>query len=63
MYDIVEGGTARLLKKGIILTVQWVGDPPDRTLQLSVNVSLTTNQKNAINTKLNTRFAGKVILV
>ena len=62
LYDIVDG--ARQLKNSIALNFSWSGVAPNRVLTLSfTGISLTTNQKNSVQTFLNNRFgAGKVLI-
>lgn len=60
-----DGEGTRTFKNGITVDFDWSGVAPDRTLTLTVKgITLTTPQKNAIQTKLDTRFgAGKVTVV
>jgi hypothetical protein len=64
LYDIVEGGTARVIKKSIIVNFSWSGTVPNRVLTITVvNFTLTNNQRTTIQNRLNTIFGvGKVIL-
>ena len=64
MYDTDPESGARLFKKGITVDFEWSGVAPNRMLQLVVKgISLTANQKNAVQAKLDNKFgAGKVIL-
>jgi len=63
LYDIING--ARQLKQSLGLNFSWSGTAPDRVLTLNITgISLTTNQKNQIQTFLNNRFGvGKVLIV
>jgi len=62
LYDIVNG--TRQLKNGITFSWSWSGTAPNRVLTISyTGITLTTAQKNSIQTFLNTRFgAGKVLI-
>lgn len=65
VYDVdIESGT-RDFKKGITASWSWSGVAPNRVLTLTVTgITLTANQKNAIQTKINERFGvGKVTFV
>jgi hypothetical protein len=64
LYDIVEGGTARVIKKSIIVNFSWSGTVPNRVLTITVaNFTLTNNQRTTIQNRLNTIFGvGKVVL-
>lgn len=56
VYDVNTDGT-RQFKKGIVASWSWSGLAPNRLMTITVTgVTLTTNQKNAIQTKLNERF-------
>lgn len=56
IFDLNEDGV-RVFKKGIVAQWSWSGLAPNRLMTISVTgVSLTTNQKNAIQTKLSERF-------
>jgi len=63
LYDIING--ARQLKTSLGLNFSWSGTAPDRVLTISfTGITLTTNQKNTVQTFLNTRFGtGKVLIV
>ena len=63
LYDVVNG--ARQLKPTITYTYSWTGTAPNRVLRISfTGVSLTTTQKNTIQTAENTRLGnGKVAVV
>jgi hypothetical protein len=65
MFDIDADSGTRVFKKGISIDFQWQGVAPDRTLTLTVKgITLTANQINAVQNKLDTRFgAGKVTVV
>lgn len=64
MIDIGGDGT-RTFKNGISVDFDWSGVAPNRQLTLTVRgITLTANQKTAIQNKLDTRFgAGKVTVV
>lgn len=56
VYDVNADGT-RQFKRGIVASWTWSGTAPNRLMTITVTgVTLTTNQKNAIQTKLNERF-------
>ncbi len=56
VYDIQSDGS-RAFKKGITATWSWSGVAPNRLMTITVTgITLTTNQKNAIQTKLDQRF-------
>jgi hypothetical protein len=63
LFDTIDG--TRQLKNGISFNWSWSGTAPDRVLTISfTGISLTTNQKNTIQTFLNNKFgANKVIIV
>ena len=63
LYDIVNGN--RQLKAALGFNFSFTGTAPNRVLTISfLGISLTTNQKNTIQTFLNTRFGvGKVLIV
>src|SRR6187431_3622028 len=63
LYDTVNG--LRKLKDSIGLGILYSGTAPNRVLTLSFSgISLTINQKNTIQSALNTRFgSGKVLIV
>jgi hypothetical protein len=53
----VDVNGSRTFKKGITATWSWSGTAPNRLMTITVTgIVLTTNQKNAIQTKLNERF-------
>jgi hypothetical protein len=62
LFDLIDG--ARQLKQNITFNFSWSGVAPDRVLTISfTGINLTTNQKNTIQTALNTRFGvGRVII-
>jgi hypothetical protein len=62
LYDVVEG--TRQLKGNISYNFSWSGIAPDRVLTISfTGITLTQNQKNAIQNFLNNRFGvGKVVI-
>lgn len=65
LFDVdAESGT-RVFKRGINVDFDWDGVAPNRTLTLTVKgITLTANQMNAIQNKLDARFgAGKVTVV
>ena len=64
MYDLQEDGS-RTFKKGITVDWAYTGTIPNRVLTITVTgITLTTNQKNAIQTKLNERFGiNNVVIV
>lgn len=56
VYDLNADGS-RIFKKGINVSWSWSGTAPNRLMTITVTgIVLTTNQKNAIQTKLNERF-------
>ncbi len=63
LYDIVSGN--RQLKQTLGFNFSWSGTAPNRVLTVSfTGISLTTNQKNTLQTFLNTKFGvGKVLIV
>lgn len=64
MFDVdVESGE-RVFKRGITVDFAWSGVAPNRMLLLTVTgITLTANQRNALQAKLDTRFgAGKVTI-
>jgi len=62
LYDTVNG--TRQFKQGINVNFSWSGTAPNRVLTLTITgISLTTPQKNTLQTALNTRLgSGKVVL-
>jgi len=62
LSDIVDG--SKQLKAGITLNFSWSGTAPNRVLTISyTGITLTTNQKNSVQTFLNNRFGvGKVLI-
>jgi hypothetical protein len=62
LSDLING--TRQLKAGIVLGFSWSGTVPNRVLTISyTGITLTTNQKNSIQTFLNNRFgSGKVLI-
>ena len=65
MYDIDPDSGTRIFKKGITVDFQWTGVAPNRSLELVVKgITLTTQIKNAIQTKLDNKFGvGRVTVV
>jgi hypothetical protein len=65
MFDIDAESGQRVFKRGIDVNFAWSGVAPNRTLTLTVTgITLTANQRNAIQNKLDTKFgAGKVTVV
>ena len=64
MFDTDPESGTRLFKKGINADFQWSGVAPNRMLTLTVKgITLTPNQLNALQNKLNARFEGKVEVV
>lgn len=63
-FDINEDGS-RTFKKGITASWNYTGEVGNRVLTITVTgITLTTNQKNAIQTKLNERFGiSNVVIV
>lgn len=56
VYDINTDGT-RIFKKGLVASWTWSGTAPNRLMTVTVSgITLTTNQKSAIQTKLTERF-------
>ena len=64
IFDIKEDGR-REFKNGIAASWSYTGTMPNRLLTITVSgITLTTNQKNNIQTKLNERFGiSKVAIV
>jgi len=62
LSDLIDG--TRQLKAGITINLTWSGTAPNRVVTISyTGITLTTNQKNSIQTFLNNRFgAGKVLI-
>ena len=62
LFDVING--ARQLKESINFSFSWSGIAPDRVLTISfTGITLTTNQRNAIQAALTNRFGfGKVLL-
>jgi hypothetical protein len=61
LSDLING--TRQIKDGITFNTSWSGTAPDRVLTITVTgISLTQTQKNSIQTFLNNRFAGKVLI-
>ena len=65
MFDIDADSGIRVFKRGISIDFEWSGTAPNRTLKLIVKgISLTANQLNAVQSKLDNKFgAGKVTVV
>ena len=64
LYDTDPDSGTRIIKKGINADFQWSGIAPNRTLTLTIKgITLTANQLNALENKLNARFEGKVEIV
>ncbi len=63
LYDIVNGN--RQLKQTLLFNFSWSGTAPNRVLTVSfTGITLTTNQKNTLQSALNTKFGtGKVVLL
>lgn len=63
IYDLQADGS-RTIKNGINISWTWSGTAPNRVLTLTLTgATLTTAQKNAVNSKLSTLFgAGKAVL-
>ena len=63
LFDTIDG--TRQLKGNITFNWSWSGTAPNRVLTISfTGITLTTNQRNTIQTFLNNRFGvGKVTLV
>lgn len=56
IYDINSDGT-RVFKKGVSVSWSWTGNAPNRLLTIILfGVSLTTNQRNAVQAKLDERY-------
>jgi hypothetical protein len=64
MFDVQPDGVTRIFKRGISFWISWTGTAPNRQLTLTLQgITLTTNQKNSLQTKLNTRFGiSKVVI-
>jgi len=62
LYDVV--GSTRQLKSTLSYNFGFSGTVPNRVLNVSfIGISLTTQQKNTIQSALNTRFgSGKVLI-
>jgi hypothetical protein len=65
LFDVDAESGSRVFKQGINLDFAWSGVKPNRILTLTVKgITLTANQLNAVQTKLNNKFGpGKVTLV
>ena len=63
VYDL-DGGT-RIFKKNIMVSWSWSGTAPNRLLTITIyGISLTGNQLNAINAKLDERYGiSNVVIV
>jgi len=63
LFDTQPDGT-KTLKNGITFSWSWSGTPPNTVLTITyTGISLTTTQKNTIQSALNTRFgSGKVLI-
>lgn len=63
-YDIDANSGQRIFKNNIGINWSWSGTAPNRTITLTFSgVTLTNQQKNTLQTRLNNRFGnGKVIL-
>ncbi len=63
-YDIDAESGSRVFKKGITINWTWSGTAPNRNLTLTfTGVTLTTQQRNTLQTRLNNRFGnGKVVI-
>lgn len=63
LYDIVNGN--RQIKPGVSINFTWSGTAPNRVLTLTlVGATLTTAQKNTVQTALNNKFGiGKITLI
>lgn len=63
LFDTTAEG-ARVLKNNITFNFSFSGTAPNRVLTISFSgISLTTNQKNTIQSALNTRFGSGKVLV
>ena len=66
LFDTQTTGTStvRILKQTITVNYSWAGTAPNRTLTISfTGITLTTTQKNTIQTAVNNRFGtGKVTI-
>jgi len=62
LFDTING--SRQLKATISYSFSWSGTAPNRVLTISfTGITLTSQQKNTIQTALNTRFgSGKVLI-
>ena len=63
LFDTLSSGN-RVLKESIKFNFTWSGTAPNRVLTISfTGINLTTNQKNTLQSALNTRFGtGKVLI-
>lgn len=63
-YDIDAESGSRIFKKGIIINWTWTGTAPNRVLTITfTGITLTTQQRNNLQTRLNNRFGiDKVII-
>jgi hypothetical protein len=63
LFDVNTDGS-RQLKAGMSISWAWTGTAPNRVITLTVKgITLTTNQKNTIQSALNSRFGiGKVVI-
>lgn len=59
-----DGGTYTVLKAGLVFNFRLEGTAPNRVLYVSfLGTSLTQNEKNNIQTKLNERFGTGVVII
>jgi hypothetical protein len=64
LFDVQADGVSRTLKNGITYSWTFSGTAPNRVITVTfTGISFTTNQRNAIQNRLDTKFGvGKVVL-
>lgn len=63
-YDIDADSGARVFKNGITINWTWSGTAPNRTLTLTFSgITLTTQQRNTLQTRLNNRFGTNKVII
>ena len=61
LFDTIDG--TKQLKGNLSFNRSWSGTAPNRILTISfTGINLTTQQKNGLQTALNARFGGKVLI-
>ena len=63
-YDIDATTGTRIFKRGITINWNWSGTAPNRVLTLTfTGITLTTAQRNNLQTRLNNRFGSNKIVI